>query len=195
MLAAVISAIVFLALFSAYIYAARNIARINLLQKQTTQGGRILIQFTRDINAAERIGLTATSGGKILGTPTATTLAMRIVSYNSVDPKTPILSTVVYAFSSDGGNPVRYALTRSENLGTPVEIYAVSLPSTQTPPGFELRYYDKKGLPFGGSSTEGIKGVEYSFRMVAGNPSNGTQSVYTMVSPRLLVRNRLPPSQ
>lgn len=79
--AALISLIVFAALFSAYIYIARNITRISLAHQQSLQNSRILHLFANDVGAAAKV-ISASNQSLILQFPDAT---QATYTYNPAD--------------------------------------------------------------------------------------------------------------
>jgi prepilin-type N-terminal cleavage/methylation domain-containing protein len=69
MIATVLSAVVFAAIFSAYLFMARNLGRLTYNEQQQTQNRRALFQFSKDVGDATSISGTPTSSSLILVLP------------------------------------------------------------------------------------------------------------------------------
>ena len=160
MLASVISAIVFAAIFSAYIFMARNLARMANFQQQQVQNRQTFYYVGKDVSDA--VQLTGASSSSLV----LTLSSGAIITYTCVpaipSPTTPgTLSRMV-----DGAVP---APTLLSNLTT-----------------FSFGYYDKSGAPT--SVHTNIKQVELRYTSAVGDKANGTQSSDIVVSARMVLR-------
>gem|GEM_PF-4424692 len=84
--------------------------------------------------------------------------------------------TVTYSYNSTFGT-----LTRTDATGS------TTLLSNLTK--FDLNYFNKAGNAIT-SSTVSVKEIELTFSSALGTSASGTQSQYTAVSPRLILRNK-----
>lgn len=159
LLATMMSALVFAAIFSAYLFVARNLTRLTNTQQQLTQTRTAIFRLTRDVNEATAI-TTAADSSLILTVPSGTAT----YTYNS---GTQILTRTI------GG----VTTTLVTNLTT-----------------FRFYYYSKGGstaLTTPVSNPNVLVGqLEMRYTSAAGSSANGTQSGFTTVSSRLVMRSK-----
>jgi len=86
-------------------------------------------------------------------------------------------ATVTYTYASGNGT-----LTRVEGSSTQTLLTGIT--------AFALEYYNEKGSST--TSAQSVKSVELSFTTAVGNASIGTLASYATVSPRVVLRNKLP---
>ncbi len=176
MVATGLSAIVFAAILSAYLFLGRNLTRLVNTQEQGVASRRALQRFTQDLSAAIQIATT----------PTPST--SQVAFTKPAKSATATSDTVTYAYSSGAGT-----LTRTEVVVDPA-----ATPSTATATttllshvtAFTLNYYDAAGNSVTPTSLF-VKSVEFTFTSATGSATSGTLASYQMVSPRVLVRNKL----
>ena len=118
MLASVLSAIVFAALFSAYIFMARNLTRMANFQQQQVQDRRALYVLTKDISEATQV--TAALPAQL-----SLTLATQ-----------PSTTAITYLYDA-----TLHQLTRQVNGAVPAPVLLSNLTS------FSFSYFDKNGAP------------------------------------------------
>lgn len=182
--AALISLIVFAALFSAYIYIARNITRISLAHQQSLQNSRILHLFANDVGAAAKV-ISASNQSLILQFPDATQ------------------ATYTY-------NPADLTLQRVAPSGTTILNGITPLPLGFSTPAYSsniFNYYNQAGtsmLPIPGSYPPpltsvsivvDIRQIELSFLSTAGVASSGTRASTSVISSRMDLRGKMPLGQ
>ena len=188
LVAAAVSLVVFAALFSAYIYIARNLTRITFVQQQSMQSSRLLHLFANDVNSAVQAS-TASNQQLVLILPGG----------NQV--------TYTYTYvSSDHGT-----LQRTDNAGSSVLLTGITpLPFQASTPYASnvFNFYSLSGAnlllpppiasPPATSSVVNladIKQIELSYMCVDGAADNGTEARNTIVSSRMVMRNKLPLGQ
>lgn len=158
MIACTMAAIVFAAIFAAYIFIGRNLTRLVNFQEQEAQARKTIRYFTADVGAAIALS-TATSSSFTLSKPTASGT-----------------TTVTYTYSAVNG-----VLQRVEGAVTQTLLSGVT--------AFAIEYYTEAGSLVSGSP-QSVKAVEISFTTAEGNATIGTRNVYTLVSPRVVLRNK-----
>ncbi len=179
-----ISLIVFAALFSAYIYIARNITRISFAHQQSLQSSRILHLLANDVGTASKV-ISAGNMNLIL--------------------QFPDTSQVTYTY-----NYAARTLTRTAS-GAVVTIGGITpLPLGFSTPAFSsniFNYYNQSGqplLPAPGVYPPGannilivvdVRQIELSYQISAGVTSNGTLASNAIVSSRMALRNKMPLGQ
>ncbi len=84
-------------------------------------------------------------------------------------------TTVTYTYNSSTG-----ILTRTDASGSSVLLSNLT--------AFDLNYYNSAGIST--TSTLSVKEIDLTFSSAFGNSASGTQSQYTAVSPRLILRNK-----
>lgn len=123
MVATSISAVVLIAIFSAYLFMGRNLTRLVNLQRQEVQSRAMLQYFTRDLSAATQVSIPAT--GELLVTKPAAsgTTTVRYV-YSAADGTVvrregadqKLLSSLTsfsYAFYNESGTAVASSALQS----------------------------------------------------------------------------------
>jgi hypothetical protein len=85
-------------------------------------------------------------------------------------------TAVSYAYSSGAGT-----LARTDTAGTQTILSGVT--------SFALSYFNESGSSVA-SGTQSIKAVEFTYTSRAGSSASGTMASSTMVSPRVLLRNK-----
>ncbi len=184
MTAALISLIVFAALFSAYIYIARNITRISLAHQQSLQSSRVLHLFANDVGTASKI-ISASNGNLILQFPDA--------------------SQVTYAYDYPSRTLTRTAGGAVITLGgiTPLPL-AFSTPAYSSN---VFNYYNQAGLPLlpipGVYPPDpsnvliaiDVRQIELSYLISGGDTNTGTMASNAIVSSRMALRNKMPLGQ
>jgi Tfp pilus assembly protein PilV len=186
MAAALISLIVFAGLFSAYIYIARNITRIAYLQQQSLQSSRILHLFANDVGSATSV----------------------LVANNWQLKLQMAASTITYVYT-----PAAQTLQRIDSTpGTPAIVLTGISPlplgfSTPTYPSNIFNFYNQAGtalLPAPSSypptnvsvlAVIDIRQMELSFMITDGVAGTGTLAQTTVVSSRIILRNKPPLGQ
>jgi prepilin-type N-terminal cleavage/methylation domain-containing protein len=206
MTAAVISLIVFAALFSAYIFIARNITRISFFQQQSVQSARILHLFSDDVSSATAV-VSANNMYLKLQLPPVPPLYV-----------TPHYVTYTYTYQSTEHG----TLERVDTAGSTITLTGINpnLMDFSYPTGSNIfNYYDKTGLnnllppptlilmpsphypdpPVLANvpNLNDIKQIELSYLSTDGNAANGsnssgTKSQHAFVSSRVVLRNKPP---
>lgn len=173
LVASALSLIVFAAIFSTYIFVAKNLTRLVNSQQQFKQQRGALYQLARDAGNATSI-------------ENATVSSMDLKwNYDVLNPTThqvdhSVAKTATYTYTAATG-----VLQRTEksvdNTGT------TTIPATLMTnlSSLTFRYYTKIGVP----SATGIGQLEVSFSSAVGDSRNGTQSGYSTTSSRLVLRN------
>jgi prepilin-type N-terminal cleavage/methylation domain-containing protein len=160
--ATLISAIVFAAIFSAYIFMARNLARLANSQTQFGQSRNVLQFFARDVgNASQVLTYQASAVALLLPSPS--------------DPT--ITYTVTYTYDN-----AAQTLVRLESLSHT----SVTLLSNLTTLTF--RYYTRAGTET--TTAINIKQIQLNYNTAVGSSDTGTRSQNTMVSSRVALRNK-----
>lgn len=186
MAAALLSLIVFAALFSAYIFIARNIARITLAHQQSLQSSRILHFFANDVGTANRV-LQASSWQLQLQMPS---------------------SSITYTYDL-----AAQTLQRADSApGVPsIVIKGITpLPLSFSNPHFAsniFNYYNQAGTSLLPSPTSyppsavpvvaliEIRQIELSFLSTDGVSTSGTLVQNPTLSSRIILRNKPPLGQ
>jgi prepilin-type N-terminal cleavage/methylation domain-containing protein len=159
MLASVLSAIVFAAIFSAYIFMARNLTRLANFQQQQVQDRQALYYVTKDVSDAVQLAA-ATTTSLVLTSSTGP-----VITYTYTPP-------IVSPFTPG-------VLTRQVDAG-PSSVLLANLTS------FTFAYYDKSGVATGLPSS--IKQVEMRYTSAVGDKLNGTQASDAVISSRMVLR-------
>ena len=165
MIAVILSAIVFAAIFAGYIFMARNLTRLADFEQQQVQNRQVLYQFEKDAGNALQVA-TASSG----------TLVLTMSS-----------GTVTYTYSSTNNNLVRTDTTVTPNT-TVTELSNIVSASVPVPVPFTFRYYTNLGSIT--STTINIKQIELTYVSAIGNSANGTLSSTTVTSARVTLKNK-----
>jgi prepilin-type N-terminal cleavage/methylation domain-containing protein len=189
MTAALISLIVFAALFSAYIFIARNITRISFAHQQSLQSSRILHMFADDVGAATRV--TGASNWQ---------LQLQVLT------KSGGTSTVNYIYT-----PAAQTLQRTEATSTVILTGITPLPlgfSTPSNSSNIFNYYNQLGMsltlpaptiyPPPNNTVVNlidIRQIELSFLSTDGVGNNGTLVRTPSLSSRMIIRNKPPLGQ
>lgn len=180
-----ISMVIFLAVLGAYFYLARNLTRLANTQSLEVANRRTIYLFTRDVSTAKQITATATQIKLLVLVPPADP------SYQPPgNANYPVCKTVVFNYSNG-------TLTRT---ATPPSTIAPEDVSDSTDPraqllsgltNFNFNFYGADGsllvLPAIGYP---IKAVDFVYSTSTGVAANGTQSNYSAVSPRIILRNK-----
>jgi prepilin-type N-terminal cleavage/methylation domain-containing protein len=189
LVATAVSLVVFAALFSAYIYIARNLTRITFVQQQSMQSSRLLRLFANDIGSAVR-AITASNQQLILQMP----------------PPAGNQVTYTYTYVS----PDHGTLQRTDTTGSSVILDGITpLPFQASAPFASniFNYYSIAGTPLLTAPTTSpptatsvlnpaeIKQIELSYMCVDGVANNGTEARNTVVSSRMVLRNKPPLGQ
>lgn len=164
MIAAVLSAVVFAAIFSAYIFMARNLTRMANFQQQQVQDRRAFAVVAKDVNEASQI-TTAQAASLVLTIPPA-------------PPGIPGITIVTYTFDAAAHTLTRQALT---GTGGSSSVVLSNLTS------FTFNYFTQAGDPGLGNN---IKQIEMSYNSAVGDSANGTQANDSVVSARIVMRNK-----
>ena len=190
MAAAAVSLVVFAALFSAYIYIARNLTRITFVQQQSMQSSRLLHLFANDVNSAVRVTAASNQHLVLLMPP-------------------PVGNQVTYTYTY--WSPDHGSLQRTDTAGITVTLTGITpLPFLVSAPYSSniFNYYNLNGAnlllpppiasPPAMSSVVNladIKQIELSYMCVDGVADNGTEARNTVVSSRMVLRNKPPLGQ
>jgi prepilin-type N-terminal cleavage/methylation domain-containing protein len=165
MVASVMSALVFAAIFSAYVFMARNLTRLANFQQQQVQNRRVLNLMAKDVNEATQV--------------TAALPALLVLTL----PTLPSATIITYTFDSTA-----HILTRQAVGPRPSD--AVLLSNLTT---LAFSFYDSSGQATTSAIT--IKQVGLSYASAVGDPLNGTQSRDSVVSSRMVLRGKPPLGQ
>jgi prepilin-type N-terminal cleavage/methylation domain-containing protein len=87
-------------------------------------------------------------------------------------------ATVSYTYSSGNGT-----LTRTQSGASQTLLSGIT--------AFNIEYFNEVGTTIT-SSAQSVKSVELSFTTAAGNSTTGTRATYASVSPRVVLRNKMP---
>jgi|GEM_PF-3780032 len=163
MLASVLSAIVFAAIFAAYIFIARNLARIANIQQQQVQDRRAFYVVSKDVNDAVQI----TSAQQY-------SMTLRLSSGD----------IIVYSCTIPVIGPplIPGTLTRQVNGASPAPVVLSNLVI------FTFNYFNKSGTS--GATAQNTKQIEMSYTSAVGVSANGTQARNIVVSQRMLLRGK-----
>jgi len=162
-IASVLSAVVFAAIFSAYIFMARNLTRLANFQQQQVQNRRVLNVVSKDVNEASQLNFPSNA-----------------VTLQLVLPTLPSSTLVTYTYDATAQTLTRQAVG-STNSTT---VLLSNLTS------FTFNYFDKSGTaspPF-----NFIKEIEMTYRSAVGVGTSGTQAGDSVVSSRMVLRS-IPP--
>jgi prepilin-type N-terminal cleavage/methylation domain-containing protein len=164
MIAVILSAVVFAAIFAGYIFMARNLTRLTDFEQQQVQNRQVLFQLEKDAGNATQVSTAGVS-----------TLVLTMSS-----------GTITYTYSSiaTSGPPVQAAqtLVRTDST-TNTTVTQLSNLTTLT-----FRYYNSSGSV--ASTTLNIKQIELTYSSAVGNSSNGTLSSNTVTSARVTLKNK-----
>ena len=171
MVSIVISMVIFLAVLGAYFYLARNLTRLANTQGLETASRRAIYLFTKDVSAAKKIVASATQ-------------------ISLTDPTSSGYKTVVYSYTVSNGIGI---LKRTANPASAAEdVSDSSLPQAQilgNLTAFSFNFYGSDGAALS-TLTSPIKAVEFIYSTSTGAAANGTLSSYSVVSPRIILRNK-----
>jgi len=172
MIAAGLSVIVFAAIFSAYIYMARNLTRIANFQQQQVQNRRVLYVMAKDVNEAVQVTDTPP--------PTSTFLGLRL------PPRPPSSDATFLTYTYNAGT---HTLSRQIVTGTSStnEVLLSNLT------GFSFVYFDESGVI--SPPLAFIKQVQFTYSSAVGDRPNGTQSGDSVASSRMVLRSKPPLGQ
>jgi prepilin-type N-terminal cleavage/methylation domain-containing protein len=170
MIASVLSLIVFAALFSAYIFMARNLARIANFQQQQVQNRRVLFVVAKDVDEAVQV---------------TTPLPASLILTLPPRPPSPDTTVVTYTYDSAAHTLTRVAVTGALPSSTTVLLSNLT--------SFTFAYFDESG----GASPPPvfIKQIALSYSSAVGDRPNGTQSGDSVVSSRMVLRSKPPLGQ
>ena len=169
MIASVLSLIVFAALFSAYIFMGRNLARIANFQQQQTQNRRALFVVAKDVDEAVQVSA-----------PLPASLILTLPPR----PPSPDITTITYTYDSSAHTFTRVAVTGTSSSTT---ILLNNLTS------FVFAYFDESG---GAAPPQVfIKQIQFSYSSAVGDRPNGTQAGDSLVSSRMVLRSKPPLGQ
>jgi prepilin-type N-terminal cleavage/methylation domain-containing protein len=163
MIATTLSAIVFAAIFGAYVFIARNLSRLANTQQQMMQSRDVLLRLARDVNEATAI--------------TSATDATLVLTLNA--------GTVTYTYNSGTSRLTRTlgggsAVVLVTNLTSFSFVYFSRTGSTALTPS--------PGTISNPNVTVGR--VEMRYTSAVGSAANGTRSNLTIVSSRLVMRSK-----
>ena len=165
MIAAALSAIVFAAIFSAYLFMARNLTRLANFQQQQVQNRRALYVIAQDVNGAVQVN-NAQPALLILTIPPP--------------PPPPTVAATVVTYTYD---PVAQTLTRQAVGPTPSTAIVLSNLTS-----FAFSYFDQYGAST--ASTINIKQIALGYTSAVGDRANGTQSSDSVASSRIVLRGK-----
>jgi type II secretory pathway component PulJ len=183
MVATGLSAIIFAGILSAYLFLGRNLTRLVNTQEQGVASRRALQWFTTDLSAAIQILTTTT-------TPSTTTppSSSQIAITKPPRSATATSDIVTYVYNSSSGT-----LVRTETIVDPAATPSTSTTTTSLLShltAFTMNYYDAGANTVTPTSLV-VKAVECTFTSATGTATSGTLASYQMVSPRVVVRNKL----
>ena len=173
MLVTFISAFVFAGVLSAYIFLGRGLARQVNEESLESRGRLALFWVSHDVSTATSISAQNPGAGV-----TGTLMTLNV----------PVLGSVTYAVDWTGG-PTLGKLTRQVGANP-----SLTLLTNLT--SFSFCYYDLPGNSVTAPATTpaspqiGIKQVYMNYTSSAGVAFTGAQSNYTVVSPRLILKNQ-----
>jgi hypothetical protein len=182
MMVTFISSFVFAGVLSAYIFLGRGLAREANEESLESRGRLALFWVTQDVSTA--FSISAQNPGA------NTTGNQFVLSVPIYDPtsNTSLVHTVTYACDWSQG-PALGVLQRQVDSGTPL-VLLTNLSN------FSFGYYDMTGTPFPAPNSPplspqiNIKQVNMTYTSVAGYATSGAQSQYTVVSPRVVMKNK-----
>jgi len=173
MVGTLITSFVFAGVLSAYIFLGRGLARQVNEESLESRTRLALYWFTQDVSTAATI-TARNPGAGVSGTQVTLTF--------------PSAGTVYYACDWSGGAS-NGKLTRQAGSGA-----VLTLLTNLT--SFSFGYYDATGNSITAPSSApsspqiGIKQVYMTYTAVAGTASTGAQSSFTVVSPRVILKNK-----
>lgn len=167
MVVTLISAFVFAGVLSAYIFLGRGLVRQGHEEELESRGRTTLFYFTQDVSAATAISANFSQNDMVLTTPSAS------VEYSFQAPTS--------SQSYDG------YLTRKLNAANPT-ILLTGLAS------FTFNYLTisaGQSTPvIAPSSATTVKQIQFTYTAMAGASVSGAQSQITVVSPRVIMKNK-----
>ena len=169
MVAAVLSTIVFAAIFSAYIFMARNLTRIANFQQQQVQNRRALYVIAKDVNEAVQLTF-----------PLPGSLALKLPPR----PPSPDATNLTYTYDATAHTLTRHAVVGATSSDT---VLLSNLTS------FTFTYFDDAGGP--SPSLNFIKQIQFNYTSAVGDQPNGTQSGDKVASARMVLRSKPPLGQ
>lgn len=181
-MATVITAFVFAGVLSAYIFLGRALARQLNEQSLESRTRLALYWFMQDVSSASSITAVQTPAL----TPTGTTWPFTVFTLSIPGSS----STVSYKIDWSGGTGSGILERYTSGTGT----YLVLLTNLNT---INLGYFDISGnavtVPASAPSNPqiNIKQVNMAYTATAGTASTGAQSSLTMVSPMVVMKNKV----
>ena len=173
MMVTLISAFVFAGVLSAYIFLGRSLARQVNAESLESRTRLALYWFARDVSSASTI--TAVNPGAL-------------VSGNRMTLSVPGLGTVTYSLDWSGG--AGKGILNRQVGANPTLALLTNLTS------FSFGYYDPAGNTVTAPATAptspqiNIKEAYMTYVSTAGLASTGAQSNFTVVSPRIILKNQ-----
>jgi len=160
---------------SSYLFLGRNLTRLANIQQQQVNSRRVLQTFTQDISAGVSIS-------------SASSAQLTFIKQKSNSTAT-VITTVTYTYTPCAAGANTGTLTRTEATTTPTPTSTTTtLISNLTTATGGFAYYDEAGNAT--ATVQLIKSVELTFTSSAGTAGTGTLAAYSMVSPRVLLRNK-----
>lgn len=172
MIAAGLSVIVFAAIFSAYIYMARNLTRIANFQQQQVQNRRVLYLMAKDVNEAVQVTDTPPPSAAFVGL--------------KLPPRPPSPDATLLTYTYDA---VAHTLTRHGVTGAVITNDVLLSNLT----GFSFVYFDESGVV--SPPLAFIKQIQFTYTSAVGDRPNGTQSGDAVASSRMVLRSKPPLGQ
>jgi type II secretory pathway pseudopilin PulG len=182
MMVTFISSFVFAGVLSAYIFLGRSLARQANEESLESRGRLALYWVTQDVSAA--FSITAQNPGT---NASGTQFTLSVPIYNPSSGSSQV-HTVTYACDWSQG-PTLGILERQVDGGTPL-VLLTNLTN------FSFGYYDMTGTSVTAPNSPplspqiDIKQVFMTYTSSAGYPTSGAQSQYTVVSPRVVMKNK-----
>jgi len=165
MMATLITAIVFAGVLSAYIFLGRGLVRQGNEEEMESRSRTTLFYFTQDVSAATSIS-TYTASQIVLTTPsTAVTY-----TYNAA-PGSPGIAP--------SGTLVRTQVPVNQSIPTSL------LTNLST---FAFNYFTISGTAPSSSAT--VKQIQMAYTAIIGSSVGGAQAHITVVSPRVIMKNK-----
>lgn len=175
------------AMLLSYTFIVRSLIRSSNQQQLEAQSRKALQILSQDVRLAQNVSNAGTvpydpndASWQIMPTPIQVTLYLSVP--NGTNPSYDY--TVKYTYDANGGT-----LTRTVAGTPPPNVNSNTLTLLTGVSSFSFNYFDQQNLP--ATNTFDIKQIEVSnFTASAGTAITGTQSSYTCVAARLVLRSK-----
>ena len=182
-------------ILAAYLFIGRNLTRLVNLQQQEVKTRHALRVFSQDISVATQLN-SATSTINASGVTTAATFVAVIPTViDSTTGNITSTANVTYTYTSGSGKLTR---VRSDTADTTTILTGIT--------SFTINYFTTSDVTsgvvfttnastspslFNPTTAVSVKAVQFQFTTQLGSSASGTLEAYTVLSPRVLLRNHV----